>query len=666
MFVRLPWACALITLLAVPAARAQQPAAPDSAHRDTLHHYRLPPVVVTATVVPTAQPQLGVATSVLTRSDLAAEPASAARALTMLPSVALEEDNGSGGPVVMHLRGGDQTYTQTMFDGVPINISGGFNDLNGVLLTNVERVEVARGPVSALWGSAAMSGAVQFITREGQPGPIQFEFNGEGGAATQYGSQAHSELDASGGSDRLRYSSGLGFAYNRGIFALPTDQLSGDGSLRVDADVAPHFTVTATARYRDFQTYEPVRNPGATRVPLDTSARYGDHRWMASVVANWDESPTWHHRLSAQLLWDGFNYASAAESLPPDTISYANYNIRYLSTLLRPALEYVGTKHLSVGTTSWVALSFGAAWQEEVETDHTSGDFGPSSDNINRNNEAGFVEVQGQLGPRVSVLAGERVEQYEGLSAVSMPRGYVVYALVPHVLSLRAAAGRAFVVPNLTTEYTPVPGFVPNPNLKPQSSVSWEVGATWTPDPTWSISLGYYDQQNQDLFVNVPVTGDSTETTDANVGKTEAKGVEFELKARWNTRWSAGVAGSWTQTKILDNTGLAPSQYPLGGSLTAIPALTGNVYVSGALSSHLEALARVTFIGSDTVFLDAFDGPRVGLAPYGLVAFLLTWHARPGLDLYARFSNVLNAAYATGFDDPGIPRTVVLGMRSVF
>src|SRR5438094_167591 len=82
----------------------------------------------------------------------------------------------------------------------------------GLLLSNVDRVEMARGPLSAVWGSSAMAGAVQFITRQGEAGPTQLEALAEGGTASSHGPQARSELSAVGGTPDLRYSAGVGVA----------------------------------------------------------------------------------------------------------------------------------------------------------------------------------------------------------------------------------------------------------------------------------------------------------------------------------------------------------------------------------------------------------------------------------------------------------------------
>src|SRR2546426_3217464 len=279
---------------------AQQTGRSDSPPPDPLRPYALAPVVVTASRVPASQQELGFATSVLQRRDLAREPTPyAARALTFLPGVSIDEASGPGGPTWLHPRGGDEPYPQLMFDGVPINISGGYSDIDGLLLTNAERSEIARAPRSALGGSSAVAGGVQFITREGRAGPPQFELLAEGGGATEHGAQARSELTVAGGAGRLRYSSGVGFAYNRGIYALPNDLLTSDASLRLDAAPADRWTLTATARYMATQTSLPVRDPGAPRGPLDPNQRDRHYRWLGALRTSRAGSAPWPPPLTA-------------------------------------------------------------------------------------------------------------------------------------------------------------------------------------------------------------------------------------------------------------------------------------------------------------------------------------------------------------------------------
>ncbi len=653
--------------LGARALAAQQPA--DSAAGDTLRRYMLARIVVTATALPIALGDVGVATSVLPLGGLVAEPApSAARALTFLPGAAIDEAAGPGGPTVLHVRGGDEPFTQMLFDGVPINISGGYNDIDGLLLTNVDRVELARGALSPVWGSSAMAGAVQFITRAGEPGPARLDLAVEGGNPDARGGEARSELRLSGGDDRLRFSTGAGFAYSRGVYAIPNDLRSGDGSLRLDWTPSDAWTVTATARYMAIQTHLPVRDPGATRVPLDPYQRDRHYRWIGSLAAAWSATPTWHHRLAAGLLWDDFLYHDEADT-SLDAAAYPffvfNYNFWSRGTLLRPSVSYTGSNELPLaGARTRLTVAYGASWQREMESYAQTGDFGPANTFFGRDDAALFAELTGRVGPRLSLLAGARLERIQGLAAELLPRASVVLAVVPGRLSLRAAAGRAFKAPNVDQQYLDNPSTIPNPALRPETSVDWEVGANLTTaDGATTLGLGWFHQRYGDLIETVQAdTG--TKQTNKNLGATEARGVELEVERRWSPGLRTGGNLTWTATRILDNAGLDSTDYPLGGSLPAVPALAGNAWVSAEPGRLVSLQARARLVGRQVVFTERFVGQRVTLAPYALLEASALFHVSRYVDLSARVANLLNTRYTTAFDRVGLPRTVLLGLRS--
>jgi vitamin B12 transporter len=656
-------------LLSGPLTLAAQQPSPDTTSRDTLRRYAIAPIVVTATALPIPQTQTGLATSVLDRRDLAAEPtAYASRALQILPGVSLDEGSGPFGPAVLHLRGGDEPVTQMLFDGVPINISGGYNDINGILLTNVGRVEVVRGPMSARWGSSAMAGAVQFLTREGREGPPRAELRLEGGGAETRGSVARSEVSVAGGSGRFRYSSGLGFAYSRGIFALPNDLRTGDASLRLDWTPAQAWGVTAAARYIAIQTNLPVRDPGATRVPLDPSQRERHYRWLGSLSTGWAATPSWHHRLTAGLLWDHLAYQDARDStLDPAAYPFFvfNFNLAVKSSLLRPSLEYVGTNDFGpAGSSLHVGLAYGARWQREMETNDQSGDFGPAHSFFGRSNAAVFTELSGSVGPRLSALAGARVERFQGMPAELLPRASVVVAVVPDRLSLRVAGGRAFKAPNVDQQYLNNPATIPNPDLKPETSLSWEIGARLTaPGRALTLDVGWFRQRYDGLIQTVPAdTG--TKQTNKNLGRTRASGFEVEVERRWSERWRTGGSFTWVRTEILDNTGFDSTGYPLGGSLPAVPRFTGSAYVTADPTTFLSTLARLSVVGRRTVFTERFAGQRITTGSYSILELVVQWHVTPELDLYTRLDNLLNTRYLTAYDRPGLPRSGVVGFKA--
>lgn len=658
----------LLVLLAGPgAADADQPRGADSTSRRPVRPYTLPPIVVTASRLPADARDLGIATWSLARADLAAEPTpSAAAALALAPGAAIDEGTGPGGPSVLRLRGGEEPFTQVVFDGVPINISGGFLDLQGLTLTNVERIEVARGPLSALWGSSAMSGVVQFITRAGQPGPPRFELQAEGGRAAEHGEQAHTELTTSGGDERLRYSGGVGYTYYRGIYDLPHHLTTGDASLRLDAALADGWTLIATARHMDIEARLPVRDPGATRVPLDPNQNDARTRTLGSVSAVWRATPRWQHRLTARVMRDDFTYRDRRDGVA-DSVSYPffvfDFNLDFRSTLLRSALEYVASHELTRGSGSPVNVSFGADWQREDQGVDQSGDFGDSQSELDRTNGSVFAELQGRPVARLAALAGGRVEKFQGLPAEFLPRGSLVLDLVPDRLALRAAAGRAFKAPNVDQQFLESPFTVPNPDLEPERSVSWEVGMiAGSPTRALSLALGYFRQRFDGLIRTVP-DDVQPKQTNRNLGKARSSGVELELTGGWSERWRGGVNLGWVDSEVLDNAGLSPADYPLGSPLPAVPRMTASAFVAADVSPRIGVRLRATAVGARTVFSERFTGQRIGLASHALLGLVLRWHATGSVDAYARVENLFGARYFTAFDRSGIPRTVVLGLR---
>jgi vitamin B12 transporter len=160
---RLSLAAALVLL---PASSVVAQVATDTA--------RIDPVVVTATRNPLAIGDLPASVTVLQGADLRARGVtSVADALREVPGVGIARSGSFMGVTSVFTRGGQGSYTKVLIDGVPMPAtqpSGGF-DWSTLSTDNVERIEVVRGPSSVVWGSDAVTGVVNVITRSGRGGP---------------------------------------------------------------------------------------------------------------------------------------------------------------------------------------------------------------------------------------------------------------------------------------------------------------------------------------------------------------------------------------------------------------------------------------------------------------------------------------------------------------
>ncbi len=633
--------------------------------RDTLET-----ITVTGVLSPAPRSRLGYAISVLTRSDLLAEPRLfAAEALRRLPGAFIDEANGPGGPTIIRLRGGEEVFTQILMDGVQLNENGGFFDFLGVPLTNVDRIEVARGPQSAMYGSSAVSGVVQFVTRSGTAGRPRFELTTEGGGASRNGGSFGTTVTAAGGTPTLRYSAGGGVNYYRGNYDLPNDTWSRDGSLRIDASPSDAVDITGLFRFMAMESKLPVRDPGATRAPLDPNAQNTRNRLASSVHATFQKTPQWKNRVGVSLFRQDFVYEDRGDDVALTNMFdffVFDATFRFDSDFWRTKVDYVGTiQPVLSSTDAQLTLSYGAAWEREDLSNVITGDFEDDID-FDRSSTAAFGEVQALLGDRVSLVTGARLEKYQGLSVDLSPRASVVVHALPRRLTLRAAAGRAFKAPNLQQQFVDNPFIASNPDLEPETSVSWELRATVS-DPTSRITVGatYFRQTYNNLIRSVDLQDGSGKQINRNLGKSDAQGIELDLRFRATPKVTTGASGTWIRTEILENTGLPSDQFPTGEELPFRPTFLGNAHVALTLGSRLSGLVRGGYVGKQTVLTERFSGNRVELDPYFIVSATATVRLRSNFSVYGRAGNLFNTTYETAFDRIGSPLTIALGAKVV-
>ena len=163
---RRPVAAAVLSCASAALAHAQSPGppAPDA-----------PDFVVTATRTPQAIGRAGSAITVITADEIAKEsPKNIVDALRRSPGLSVVEAGGPGGTTTVRIRGAEAGQTLVLIDGVRVNDPASASnefDFAQLVPTDIERIEVLRGPQSALYGSDAMGGVINVITRKGRGAP---------------------------------------------------------------------------------------------------------------------------------------------------------------------------------------------------------------------------------------------------------------------------------------------------------------------------------------------------------------------------------------------------------------------------------------------------------------------------------------------------------------
>ena len=250
-------------LLATAQAQSEPPEKPDE-------------IVVEGLRLPTKLSEAGTSISIITAEDLEAKGyAFAVDALATVSGVTVNQNGAIGGLATVSIRGASTDQTLVLLDGVPIGdptaVGGGY-DFSIIDTADIERIEILKGPQSTLWGSDAIGGVINIITKQAQGGFTGRAF-GEGGSfetaragvsASVAGDLGDIRLSFSGISsdgisradeddgnpERDRYE-GLNFA-GRGSLNLPNDaKLRGfvrflSGRTDIDGFPPPNFSLADT------------------------------------------------------------------------------------------------------------------------------------------------------------------------------------------------------------------------------------------------------------------------------------------------------------------------------------------------------------------------------------------------------------------------------------
>ena len=278
---------ALVLCGAVPAVGAQ-----------TVTSIELEPVVVTATRVPTPLPHVLSDTTVLARAELERQRgATVAEVLRRVGGLQMSNNGGRASTSSLFMRGADSRHVAVMVDGVRVDTQSGAGGATweALPLEQIERIEIVRGPASAVYGSDAIAGVVQVFTRKGRPGAPRLNV---GASLGTQGTRA-ADASVSGGTETLDYAFSAGAERSNGFNAV-TDTASfyyrpdRDGYTKRSASGRMGYALNVDHRLEVSALHSKVRaqydgfNDGTD--PDDIS-RHGvdtlQARWAAQWLPNW-------------------------------------------------------------------------------------------------------------------------------------------------------------------------------------------------------------------------------------------------------------------------------------------------------------------------------------------------------------------------------------------
>ena len=618
-------------------------------------------IVVTATRIPTPVVDIPAGVTVIDRQTIDERGyTTLTDALSAVPGVRVSQSGGPGGNASVFVRGTDSNHVLVLRDGMPLNdasdSSGAFNF--GVdTLADVERIEVIRGPMAALYGSGAIGGVINLISRQGHEQGLHFTGDLAGG----YPKQIQGYVNASGIAGGLDYSATFESQSERGYDTTPQREsiYTGvpDGFRAMVGTINLGYTPIDGTRFSVFlRARQALFGFNALGDPTfdDSNSTGQDDELLGRIgVASKLFNGTYETSVYLGRLQGDRQYTETLNPLDPNQ---ASNDSRYHS--YRTDLQWNNTVHLgdlmNAPMLSATDLTFGyehTADNINVKVISSSGGF-PFNQGARAamTDNATYAGLQSTLLQRLTLTGQVRQDWVDNNSPFTWRLGAVLN--VPELdTRFKAAYGTAFRAPSLFDRFgVDSFGYIGNPNLKPESAQGWEAGFTTTLDAFArsdfvSFTATYFNEQIQNLIVAQLVPVD----TAVNIGSAHIQGVETELTLHPAGWLLLDATYTFTDAQNAD----------AGSRLLRRPQNTASFDATITPIAGLSIVPELLFTGAFQDFLVDNNGNSTGTivaSPDGLIANLtVTYDVAPHVQLYANGRNLFYSRFepVNGYQTPG-------------
>lgn len=576
-------------------------------------------ITVTATGIATETTEVPAPTTVIARDEIEdSQHTSVSDLLRRVPGLTVMRSGHEGQVTSVFTRGTNSNQTLVLFDGVRISSPylGGY-DLSLLSTSGLDRVEVARGPYSALWGADAIGGVINAIPRTASNGFSANLFGEAGGAGWR-----RFDGDLSLGSENFNlYLAGL--------------HREGEGALENDAFETRQWLVNAgwswglgsrlavVAQNVEAETGIPFVTPG---VPTP-DRRQMSRQTLVAVPLRWALSEKWQLQLTASEVTREFSFTD-----PEDPWGLTDSETDADTREARLASHHFLGDH----TFTW-----GGAWREDEVTDVSN--LGANLQSETDEVVSGFVQDVWQAGEKVQLILGARWDDTETWGSELSPRVHLGWKL-SETVELRTGYGRAFRQPTLGELYFPLSG---NPRLEPETSQSYEIDLLTTSrngTNRWQLNLFGTDLDNLIEF-------DFIDYTNRNGGSATIFGAELSLHSALTDDFYQSMHITWLDTED-----------DQGRRLLRRPEWSGSYTLTGSLWRDVRGDLTLVYTGSRWD-VDPTTFERVEVGGFATVDLAVGWQVFKELEVTFRAVNLLDRDSQEVRGYPSVGRRLMGGLR---
>lgn len=631
----------LILPLCLPATAQADEAAPDAS------------IVVTSLRTPVEQTRVSSSVTVLDEAAIRdKQPIALTDVLLRTPGISMTRNGGYGTATSLRIRGADAGQSVMVIDGMrlsdPSSTAGGYGFSN-LLIDDIERIEILRGPQSILWGSDAIGGVINVTTRKPER-PLEGGFALEGGTHETVSARA-----GVGGTNRIADWRLSASTFTTDGISARSNGTEPDGYRRTAANGTITFRLApdVSLDLRGYWSHSRNDFDGSS----GDSLSYGlTAEWSGYAGVNFALlGGRLANRLAVmQTETDRENYDPARRVRPLNFDAHGRVR-RY---------EYQGTLTLSQA----VQAVFGAEREEQRMTSASPGDslapyqLAPNS----ADTDSLYAGLRATPLTGLTLNGGARYDHQSRFGGNTVFSAGAAYTPNNGATVLRASYDEGYKAPSLYQMFS-LYGVA---TLQPERARGWQAGVEHGFGELFRASLTWFERDTDNLidFAFCPVSGTlpaectvpGTTTTRfgyyANIRESHARGIELSGTARLGVFFAEGNY-SWISAE--DRTEGSTS---FGQQLARVPRHLANLEGGIDLPQGLKASLAARYSG------ETFDraGSATVLPDYWLIDLRAQWRIAGELTLQGRVENLTDKHYETARGYGSLGRTVYLGLRSRF
>jgi vitamin B12 transporter len=609
---------------------------------DSTGLYKMSDVVITATRTETPLIELANSITVIDSAEIVnSKKDNVMDLLRDEYGVNVVQQGGPGKLANVFMRGGGPDHTLVLLDGIEMNMlsdPGNTYDFSNLPTDNIKRIEILRGPQSTLYGSNAMAGVINIITKTGT-GNNKYYVSAEGGTYNTY-----------------KFNTGINGTFNIFNYQLNLSRMKTNGFSSASSRYGNNEKDGASNVIGSFKTGLNLINGFKLNLFYQYTNGDADYDQHGGILG---DDPTYIYKLEENSLRLETVYSNHSNTWKGKAgVSYIR-NVRrysYDSTFVNPSSSssiYDGRKiKLDIQNTFNIvkpfSLTFGLEHERETSsssyflfnTNSISSSIFPSK---HFTTQGVFIEGQSSILNRLFVNLGLRYDYHDKFKDAT------TYTIAPAFIiwetgtKLKATYGTGFKAPSLYNLFDPFTG---NKNLSPEKSTGWDAGIEqFLFGNKLTIGATYFRNNFSNLF------GFDENYRTINIDKSESYGIElyFNLKPLDELK----IKSNYTYTKTNDLSDNSPDK---NLPLLRRPVHKGVICLNYAFMGKFNANVDVTLMGKrDDKFFDGSQIRRVILDSYNLINIAVSYNMLRYLQLYAKINNVSDTYYEEvyGYATPG-------------